>query len=222
MIATHCASPMPGAVLGPAFSDYKAGYRFGQLGLDLVEQRGLDRFKARVYLVLGCHILPWKQRIRSCRSLVRRAFDAAHKLGDLTYAGYSSDVLIVNLLAAGDPLGDVQREAEAGLYFVRQARFGLAVDMILPQLQLIRTLRGLTRSSAFSMIPSSTRASSSSSWRRIHAWRSPPAGTGSASSRRASSRVPTLPPSPRRRTPNGYCGLHRHSSSWRNTTSTPR
>jgi PAS domain S-box-containing protein len=135
-----------GAVLGPAFSDYKAGYRFGQLGLDLVEQRGLDRFKARVYLVLGCHILPWTGRIGSGRSLVRRAFDAAQRLGDLTYAGYSSQVLIVNLLAAGDRLGDAQREAEAGLYFVRQARFGLAVDMIIPQLQLIRTLRGLTPS----------------------------------------------------------------------------
>ena len=38
----------------------------------------------------------------------------------------------------------MQREAEAGLDFARKARFGLVVDIITAQLQLIRTLRGLT------------------------------------------------------------------------------
>ena len=48
-----------GNVLGPYFGDYKAGFRFGELGLDLVEQRGLQRFKARVYLAFGNLIMPW-------------------------------------------------------------------------------------------------------------------------------------------------------------------
>ena len=38
----------------------------------------------------------------------------------------------------------MQREAEAGLDFVRKARFGLVVDLITAQLGLVRTLRGLT------------------------------------------------------------------------------
>ena len=38
----------------------------------------------------------------------------------------------------------MQREAEAGLDYARQARVGLAVDRITGQLQLTRTLRGLT------------------------------------------------------------------------------
>jgi hypothetical protein len=46
--------------------------------------------------------------------------------------------------AAGDPLPEVQREAENGLEFARRARFGLAIDIVTPQLGLIRTLRGLT------------------------------------------------------------------------------
>ena len=33
-------------VLGLSFGDYSAGYHFGQLAIDLVEQRGLDHFKA--------------------------------------------------------------------------------------------------------------------------------------------------------------------------------
>src|ERR1700739_665976 len=33
-------------VLGTHFGDYQAGFRFGRLGLDLVEKHGLDRFRA--------------------------------------------------------------------------------------------------------------------------------------------------------------------------------
>jgi len=105
-----------------------------------VERRGLRRFEARVHLIFGHRVIPWTQPLRTGRPLVRRAFDAANKLGDLTFAAYSRNNLITNLIAGGDPLGDVQREAEAGLDFARQRRFGLAIDLA-PPLRLIRTLR---------------------------------------------------------------------------------
>ncbi|MCY1253398.1 Adaptive-response sensory-kinase SasA [compost metagenome] len=133
-----------GMLLGPRSGDYKAAFRFGQLGLNLVEQRGLDRFRARVYQAFGGHVMQWTQPIRAARSLVRRAFDVASKLGDLTYASFARNNLITQLLACGDPLAEVQNEAEATIGFARRASFGLAVDRVTPQLQLARTLRGLT------------------------------------------------------------------------------
>src|SRR6266853_1752847 len=78
------------------------------------------------------------------RHLLRRAFEAANRTGDLTFAAYSCQGLNRNLLAAGDPLVQVQREAENGLDFAQKARFGLVIDVITSQLGLIRTLRGLT------------------------------------------------------------------------------
>jgi PAS domain S-box-containing protein len=141
--ASCLAYAFVGTVLGPYFGDYKGAYRFCQLGLDLVEQPGLDRFKARVYLMSNL-VNPWTRHVRTGRALVRRAFDTAQQAGDLTYAVFSQNNLVTNLLASGDPLADVQREAEAGLDFARQARFGIVVDFITTQLQLIRTLRGLT------------------------------------------------------------------------------
>ena len=75
---------------------------------------------------------------------MRRAFEAATRLGDLTYAGYSRSIAITDLLATGEPLDEVQREAEAALEFARQARFGVVADSITGQPRLIRTLRGLT------------------------------------------------------------------------------
>ena len=141
--ASCTAYALVGTVLGPCFGDYKAAYRFCQLGLDLVEQRGVDRLKARVYLFFN-QVNAWTRHVRAGRPLVRRAFDTAQQAGDLTYAVFSQNNLITNLLASGDPLAEVQHEAEAALDFARRARFGLVVDFITTQLQLIRTLRGLT------------------------------------------------------------------------------
>jgi len=130
---------------GPRFGNYEAGFRFGQLGYDLVEKRGLKRFQARTYQCFGDIVLPWTRHVRDGRDLLRRAFDAANEIGDVTYAGICCDHLIKNLLAAGDQLVEVQREAERGLEFAEKFRFGRIADHIKPQLGLIRTLRGLTR-----------------------------------------------------------------------------
>ena len=83
-----------------------------------------------------------RRTFRMGRCLLRRAFDTALRAGDLSYAVYSRIDLVTNLLAAGDPLGDVQREAENGLDIVRGVRFGLVVDVAITQLRLIRILRG--------------------------------------------------------------------------------
>jgi PAS domain S-box-containing protein len=133
-----------GIIAGPHFDNYKAGFQFGRLGYELVEKRGLKRFQARTYACFGYDVMPWTKHFRACRDLLRRAFEAANKTGDLTFAGYSCNNLNSNLLAAGDPLVEVQREAENGLEFARKARFGHVIDLITAQLGLIRTLRGLT------------------------------------------------------------------------------
>ena len=133
-----------GMIAGPHFDNYEAGFQFGRLGYELVERRGLHRYQARTYMSFGNLVMPWTRHVRTGRDLVRRAFDAANKAGDLTFAAYSRNNLNTNLLAAGDPLAEAQREAEQGLDFAQKARFGLVIDIITAQLGLIRMLRGLT------------------------------------------------------------------------------
>jgi PAS domain S-box-containing protein len=59
--------------------------------------------------------------------------------------GASFEHLNANSLATGDSLVEAQRVAENGLEFAGQARFAYFIDVIGPQLALIRTLRGLTK-----------------------------------------------------------------------------
>ena len=131
-------------IAGPEFGDYQAGLRFGRLGYELVEQRGLKRFQARTYLNFAYLLMFWTRHVQEGRELLRRAFETANQIGDLTFAAYYYTHLNTYFLAAGDPLDNVQVEVEHGLAFARNIRFGFAVDSIYGQLGLIRTLRGLT------------------------------------------------------------------------------
>ncbi|MFX6242304.1 hypothetical protein ABTF67_19765, partial [Acinetobacter baumannii] len=81
---------------------------------DLVEKRGLKRFTARTYLWFAQFVMPWNRHIILCRDLMRQAFDAANKVGDMTIAGYACNNLNTNMLAAGDSLALTQSEAEKG------------------------------------------------------------------------------------------------------------
>ena len=95
-------------------------------------------------MIFGQQVLPWTERVRMGRELVRRALEVANKTGDLTYAAYCGTQLTTNLLAAGDPLVDSQREAENAFAFAQKFRFGMVIDRTSVQLALIRMLRGLT------------------------------------------------------------------------------
>src|SRR5208337_2627156 len=134
-----------GYIAGPRFGDYAAGYRFGRLGCQLVEKRELKRFQARAYKDFGAHVIPWTRHVRTGRDILRSALEFSNQSGDLTFAGYSYVSLNSNLLAAGDPLVEVQRQAEVGLAFAQKVRFQFVIDLASAQLGLVRTLRGRTR-----------------------------------------------------------------------------
>ena len=131
-------------IAGPRFGNYQDGFRFGRLGYELVEKRGLKRYQARTYMSFGNIVMPWARHVLEGRDLVRRAFATADRTGDITFAGYSCNHLITNFLAAGDPLAEVEREAERGFEYAQKVRFGFVIDNLTMQLGFIRTLSGLT------------------------------------------------------------------------------
>jgi PAS domain S-box-containing protein len=134
-----------GAISGLHFGNYKAGFRFGRLGYELVEKGGLQRFQARTYMWFGQFVMPWTKHLRASREFTQRAYDAAYKVGDLFAVAVTFEHLTANSLATGHPLVEAQRIAENGLEFAGRARFAYFIDVIGPQLALIRTLSGLTK-----------------------------------------------------------------------------
>ena len=134
-----------GGILRQRFGAPAAGSRFGQVGFDLVERRGLLRWKARVYLEFCHRILPWTKQPREGIELARRAFDAAMETGDLMFAAYACNAPVILSLSAGVPLAAILQESDAALAFVQKVKFGLMLDVVTTNRQLIRSLRGMTR-----------------------------------------------------------------------------
>jgi PAS domain S-box-containing protein len=127
------------------FGDFEAGFRFGLLGHELVERKGLRKFEGFVSLILSSCLMPWARHIASCRELVRTTFDVANKIGDRHSAVSSRGELVSNLLFGGEPLVEAEKEAEVGLEFCRRAAFSDYIDRANILAAFIRNLRGLTR-----------------------------------------------------------------------------
>ena len=104
----------------------------------------MKRFQARSHVGFAYFIALWMKHVRTSIDLSRRAFDLANRTGDLTWANYANITLNSALLVAGDPLSEVQREAELSLAFAQKARFSGDIVFFTPQLALVRSLRGLT------------------------------------------------------------------------------
>jgi PAS domain S-box-containing protein len=132
-----------GLMAGDRFGDYVAGYRLAKMACDLTERRGLKRFGGKTYSVFSL-VVPWTRPVREGINPARRAFDMANEQSDPTYAAYACWNLTSSLLAAGDPLDQVEREFEHGLEVARTLRFGFVADMISAPLAFARTLRGGT------------------------------------------------------------------------------
>jgi PAS domain S-box-containing protein len=138
---THYAGV--GLIAGDRFGDYDAGYRLAKMACDLTERRGLTRLGGKTYSIFAL-VVPWTRPLREGIEPARRAFQMASEQGDPMFAAYACRRISSMLLASGDPLDLVAREAEHGLEFVRTIRYEYAADLISAPLALVRTLRGET------------------------------------------------------------------------------
>lgn len=132
-------------IAGRRFADYPAGLAFAELGCRLVERRGLERYQARTQLAFLLFAQRWVQPVRTCVAPLRQVFEVANRTGDLPVGAFAGNSLVSNLLATGEPLAELQGEAERGLAYARKIGFGLGIDFIEAQLGFIQMLRGQTR-----------------------------------------------------------------------------
>ncbi len=132
-----------GLILGPLFHRYADGYRFGKVACELVEKRKFLAYKAKMYFCMEI-ICCWTQPVQTAINFIRAAFDAAVETGDLTFACYSCNHLVTDLLLQGVHLDEVWRESEKCLHFDRKIKFRDAADIIVSQQRFIQNMRGKT------------------------------------------------------------------------------
>jgi predicted ATPase/signal transduction histidine kinase len=130
--------------LGSHFSDYATAYRLGVLACELVDRRGIERYKARVYSCFAAFTMPWFKHLPLCRPMMVRAFEIGRSNGDMAFASYNQRNLMTHLLMSGTPLAVVQREAEQAMAFAQRLQLGLPAERFIEQLALARKLRSVS------------------------------------------------------------------------------
>ena len=58
--------------LGSHFADYSTAFSLGQLACELVDRRGIDRYKARVYSCFAAFTMPWFKHLPLCQPMMTR------------------------------------------------------------------------------------------------------------------------------------------------------
>lgn len=147
---THEASPMGyaafGRILAPGFDRYQDGYRFGKLGYDLIDRLRRVAYKARIADLFGISTTFWVQPFSVGLEYAHVSYRSAIAVGDLTYACYACMHIPLFMLIKGEPLEEVQQEAERRFDYVSKAGYEEVADIITAIQRTVACLRGTTRS----------------------------------------------------------------------------
>jgi predicted ATPase/signal transduction histidine kinase len=133
-----------GAIHNARTGQYDVGYDFGKLALALGRRFGNRAEESRVLEVFGLVVHPWKATLRESLPLVREGFRAGVESGELAYAAFNLNSVLINGLPAGVPLADILADAEIAIEFATRHQNRTSVEISIPFRQLARSLTGAT------------------------------------------------------------------------------
>ncbi|MEG4007820.1 AAA family ATPase [Microcoleus sp. Pol11C1] len=99
-----------GVILCTTIQDIESGYKYGRLGLRLVEKLNAKYLKAGVLDIFGNHILHWKKHLKGSLSILKEAYLCAVETGNIDFIGYSTFDYCFNAYSVGCELKNLGKE----------------------------------------------------------------------------------------------------------------
>ena len=100
-----------GAMLCDKLGDINSGYRFGQLGIQLLYQMNAYYLKAKVYMIYNTMIKHFKEPVSETLPNLIQGIQSGLETGDLVYSGYDAFFFTQNLFFCNHPLDVVAKNA---------------------------------------------------------------------------------------------------------------
>ncbi len=124
--------------------DGEAGYPYGKLGLRLMDRYVNLPDAGKTLFIYAYTIGFWKEPINKMLEYFLQAYAASVRVGDVTYAGYSSNLFLLYSILKGRPLQEILDESSRRRAYVRKGndRFITASQQL--RVNHIRCLQGLT------------------------------------------------------------------------------
>jgi predicted ATPase/signal transduction histidine kinase/CheY-like chemotaxis protein len=121
---------------------YDVGYAFGKLALAMAQRFGNRAEECRTVEVYGVLVHHWKAPLRDGLPLLKEGFRAGIDSGELAFAAFNLNSVLINALPAGLPLRQLLDEAEVALDFATTQKNRTSVEIALPFRQIARALTG--------------------------------------------------------------------------------
>jgi class 3 adenylate cyclase len=99
-----------GALLCERPGSIDAGYRFGQLALEVLDQLETRDYSARTHVTVHALIQPWKEHLDECLPPLRDAYQMALTTGDIEYAAQAAQSVCALSFWAGQELNTLDQE----------------------------------------------------------------------------------------------------------------
>ena len=133
-----------GMCVGPVLGKYQDAYRFGRLACELSREVPLNDYHARVKFLFGDSINFWSNHLKTDLDFLYDAFESTSKAGDVTFAGYCCNHIVVDLLILGKGLDEVYQESIKYLTYLKSIQFEAPKEVIKGIQRLVQNLRGET------------------------------------------------------------------------------
>jgi PAS domain S-box-containing protein len=130
-----------GLSLGPAFHRFEEGERFAKLGVDIAERYGFASQKAGANFFMQMATV-WTRPIEHALTWLDAAMQSARETGEIVFACYSLEHRLTNLIARGENLDIVRREADVVLDYARKNKFRHIDDVVSSVQPFVQSLRG--------------------------------------------------------------------------------
>ncbi|MDY7023907.1 MAG: GAF domain-containing protein [Cyanobacteriota bacterium] len=118
-----------GLFLTITLEQYKTGYEFGCVGVQLVDKFHNLPQKSQVYCPFGMCLSPWVESSKLSQDFAMQAYYAGLEAGNLQWAGYSLGYRLFMLVFNGNNLQELLKEVEICFVFGKKQQNQVVVDM---------------------------------------------------------------------------------------------
>lgn len=125
-----------GAIISDKYDAYEDGLSFCLAARALVDKYGFEEHRTSVLLAVD-QVAPWTRPLSFSLERVREALDAAHAAGDVGWMCYARNHLVSDLIAMGEEIPNIRREAEESIAVTRRFGYTDIEHILAAQLRLV-------------------------------------------------------------------------------------
>ena len=138
-----------GVMLCGVLGNINAGYQFGKLALNLLEEFQAKELKARTFMVFNNFIRHWKEHVREGLLPLIEAYQSGLDTGDIEFAAYCAFIYCYHSYFVGKELIALAQEMEVYLQAIERLKQETALHLLQLYRQSVANLLGTTENPCF-------------------------------------------------------------------------